>query len=69
MISYNPFIHFLNMDLYYPSHAHGVVIIWSPSKPSLEKCHIEQTTVEAEELEQVVLQCQGVVKILLSSEN
>ena len=46
-----------------------MVLVWSPCEPSLEECHIEQTTVVAEELEDVVFECQGVVKILLSSEN
>ena len=52
----------------YPSHAkHIMVTVWSPCEPSLEEGHIEQTTVVAEELEDIVFECQGVVKILLSS--
>ena len=46
-----------------------MIVVWRPSEPSLEESHIEETTVEAEELEQIVLECQGVVKFLLSSEN
>ena len=48
----------------YPSHAkHIVVLVRSPCESSLEECHVEQTTVVAEELEDVVFECQGVVKI------
>ena len=46
-----------------------MVFVWSPCESSLEECHIEQTTVEAEELEEVVFECQGIIKILLSSGN
>ena len=44
-------------------------MVWSPCESSFEECHIEQTTVEAEELEEVVFKCQGIIKILLSSGN
>ena len=48
----------------YPSHAkHIMVSVWSPCESTLEECHVEQTTVVAEELEDVVFECQGVVKI------
>ena len=61
---------FLTLNIY-PSHAKHIimVIVWSPCESSLEECHIEQTTVEAEELEEVVFECQGIIKILLSSGN
>ena len=40
-----------------------MVIVWSPCESSLEECQIEQTIVEAEELEEVVFERQGIIKI------
>ena len=52
----------------YPSHSKYVDhTVWRSCESSLKECHIEQTTVETEELEKVILDSQRVVIFHLSS--